>query len=301
MSSLSPYSPQDKLRVVSDAARLNDSELGEFLRRAGIHEDDLARWREEALGGLGGTRKGQPPSKRIRELERELRRKEKALAEAAALLVLAKKARSLWGGRGRRHERGVRQELMMLVDEAIGAGAKSESACDVLGISTRSIERWRADEVGDDQRHGPTELPEHALTAQEREHMVELANTPEYRDLPPEQVPADHLISLDGSDRSSHARLNQQLSSFFAALVRIQVDGAVRRTTNCLELLAKRLLENVCDCGGACRTAVFHGYLEFDHVSKIARGLIALTSRPDARAAGAISSATAPAVARSQL
>lgn len=97
MSSLSPYSPQDKLRVVSDAARLNDSELGEFLRRAGIHEDDLARWREEALGGLGGARKGQPPSKRIRELERELRRKEKALAEAAALLVLAKKARALWG------------------------------------------------------------------------------------------------------------------------------------------------------------------------------------------------------------
>lgn len=91
------FSPQEKLRVVNDAARLSDSELGEFLRREGIHEDDLARWREEALGGLGGTRKGQPPSKRIRELERELRRKEKALAEAAALLVLAKKARALWG------------------------------------------------------------------------------------------------------------------------------------------------------------------------------------------------------------
>lgn len=91
------FSPQDKLRVVNDAARLNDSELGEFLRREGVHADDLTRWREEALGGLGGARKAQPPSKRIRELERELRRKEKALAEAAALLVLAKKARALWG------------------------------------------------------------------------------------------------------------------------------------------------------------------------------------------------------------
>lgn len=76
----------------------------------------------------------------------------------------------------------------MLVDEAIDAGATCERACDVLGISTRSIERWRADDVGDDQRHGPAELPKHALTAQERAHIVELANTPEYRDLPPEQV-----------------------------------------------------------------------------------------------------------------
>lgn len=90
-------SPQDKLRVVTESTRLNDSELGEFLRREGIHEGDLTRWREEALGGLGGGRKEQAPSKRIRELERELRRKEKALAEAAALLVLAKKARALWG------------------------------------------------------------------------------------------------------------------------------------------------------------------------------------------------------------
>lgn len=101
---------------------------------------------------------------------------------------------------------------MMLVDEAIGAGARSESACEVLGISARSIERWRADEVGDDQRHGPTELPEHALTAHEREHMVELANTPEYRDLPPEQVVARladqgvYICSERSLDRILHER-----------------------------------------------------------------------------------------------
>lgn len=36
-------------------------------------------------------------SRRVRELERELRRKDKALAEAAALLVLQKKVQALWG------------------------------------------------------------------------------------------------------------------------------------------------------------------------------------------------------------
>lgn len=90
-------SPLEKLRVVSDASRLDDAQLGDFLRREGIHEADLERWREEALGGLAGPRPGQPPSKRIRELERELRRKDKALAEAAALLILQKKVRALLG------------------------------------------------------------------------------------------------------------------------------------------------------------------------------------------------------------
>jgi hypothetical protein len=40
---------------------------------------------------------GRTDKKRIQELERELNRKEKALAEAAALLVLRKKAQAIWG------------------------------------------------------------------------------------------------------------------------------------------------------------------------------------------------------------
>jgi len=93
-------SPEDKLRLVLEAGTLSDADLGEFLRRHGIHEADLAAWREAALGGLGV----QPPAstrsndaKRVRELEKELRRKDKALAETAALLVLQKKVRAIWG------------------------------------------------------------------------------------------------------------------------------------------------------------------------------------------------------------
>ena len=73
-------SPQEKLRIVNESSRLNDTQLGEFLRREGVHEEDLNRWREDALGGLAGAHKGQPPSKRLRELERELKRKEKLSA-----------------------------------------------------------------------------------------------------------------------------------------------------------------------------------------------------------------------------
>lgn len=94
------FSAEEKLRIVQQAATLQEDELGALLRREGVHEADLAEWREQvndaALAALGGRRQRTLEQKRVRKLESELRRKEKALAEAAALLVLAKKARALW-------------------------------------------------------------------------------------------------------------------------------------------------------------------------------------------------------------
>lgn len=100
-----PKRPEDrtadeKLRLVLEAGVLSEAALGEFLRRHGLHEADLAAWREAALAGLAGGQNTPPRSgnsKRVRELEKELRRKDKALAETAALLVLQKKVRAIWG------------------------------------------------------------------------------------------------------------------------------------------------------------------------------------------------------------
>ncbi|WP_438032776.1 transposase [Sorangium sp. So ce204] len=88
------WTPEQKLRAVTEAAALSERELGEFLRREGLHEAQLTEWRKAALEALGGPAKpghGTAPSRRVRELERQLRRKDKALAEAAAILVLQKK------------------------------------------------------------------------------------------------------------------------------------------------------------------------------------------------------------------
>ena len=92
---------EEKLRAIAEAAAVEEQELGAWLRGEGLHAADLERWRAEALEGLKGPRarrsKGQTAeAKRIRELEKELRRKEKALAEAAALLVLKKKMEAFW-------------------------------------------------------------------------------------------------------------------------------------------------------------------------------------------------------------
>lgn len=100
------WSPEEKVRVVLAATGVSEQGLGEFLRREGIHEEDLERFREEvrsaAIAGLTPQRKAArgDEQKRIKELERELKRKEAALAEAAALLVLRKKAGALWGEEG---------------------------------------------------------------------------------------------------------------------------------------------------------------------------------------------------------
>ena len=95
------WSAEEKLAAVLEAAALSDEELGAFLRSKGIHEAQLQEWREQMLSGLNPASvqrsKKKTETKRVRELEKELRRKDKALAETAALLVLKKKAQAIWG------------------------------------------------------------------------------------------------------------------------------------------------------------------------------------------------------------
>jgi len=92
------WTAAEKLRVLGATSDVDDTQLGEILRREGLHSDDLRRWRDEALQGLSPRRPDKASAAdraRIKELERELYRKEKALAEAAALLVLRKKLEAL--------------------------------------------------------------------------------------------------------------------------------------------------------------------------------------------------------------
>jgi transposase-like protein len=95
------WSAEERLRAVLESSRLSGEELGAYMRREGLYEATLQEWREAALEGLTPARKALSNAaqgqKRVRELERELRRKDRALAEAAALLVLQKKVRELWG------------------------------------------------------------------------------------------------------------------------------------------------------------------------------------------------------------
>jgi transposase len=94
------WTPEEKLRAVVEAMDLEGEALGEYLRRRGLHQEQLSQWRQSAKAALEGPvsrRRAKAERKQIKELEKQLRHKEKALAETAALLVLRKKANALWG------------------------------------------------------------------------------------------------------------------------------------------------------------------------------------------------------------
>jgi transposase-like protein len=96
------WSSAEKFAMVVETAALSEVERGEYCRKRGLYPEHLQGWRrawEQANAGsrprTGGN--GSMEQRRIRELESELRRKEKALAEPAALLVLRKQAQAIWG------------------------------------------------------------------------------------------------------------------------------------------------------------------------------------------------------------
>jgi transposase len=95
------WTAEEKVEAILSYEKLSEEQRGVFLREKGLHEAYLVRWKAELIAAMkltplaGGKKNIQ--QKRILALEKELRRKESALAETAALLVLKKKADSIWG------------------------------------------------------------------------------------------------------------------------------------------------------------------------------------------------------------
>jgi putative transposase len=77
--------------------------------------------------------------------------------------------------------------MRALVEEAVANGARRAPACAVLGVSVRTLERWRAGAEAD-QRQGPRQRPANALTAAERTTLLATVNSAAYCDLTPHQI-----------------------------------------------------------------------------------------------------------------
>lgn len=95
-------SSEEKFNIVLETASLNETELSEYCRRKGLFPQQITVWQENCRQAHAPqTSKADKTTirtqkKSIKRLETDLRRKEKALAEAAALLILQKKVRDLW-------------------------------------------------------------------------------------------------------------------------------------------------------------------------------------------------------------
>lgn len=78
--------------------------------------------------------------------------------------------------------------MIRLVDEACEQGVSQRMACAELGLDVRTVQRWKAQNVGDDRRYGPKKAPSNKLTEAERKKVVEVATSPAFRDLSPKQI-----------------------------------------------------------------------------------------------------------------
>ncbi len=98
------YSAEQIFSFVIETAAMSEHELSAYCREKGLYVEQVKKWRAISIKAhqKNNESKHQQDSqcradrKRIKELERELARKDKALAETAALLVLREKFNALW-------------------------------------------------------------------------------------------------------------------------------------------------------------------------------------------------------------
>jgi transposase len=100
------WSAEEKFAIVLETATLSEVEVSEYCRSKGLYPEQIKAWKLACIAAnstdvISNQKKATPESKadkkRIKQLEKELNRKEKALAETAALLVLRKKFNAYHG------------------------------------------------------------------------------------------------------------------------------------------------------------------------------------------------------------
>ena len=100
----SKFTPEEKLQIIIETSSLKEQALGDYLRKNGLHSALLEVWKQEAFAGMKSS-PGRPKKDsevvelkhKEKRLEKELHRKDRALAEMAARIILLKKSRLIWG------------------------------------------------------------------------------------------------------------------------------------------------------------------------------------------------------------
>jgi len=94
------WSGEARFAVVLETASMNEAEIGVYCREKGLYPEQIAQWRLDCIAGASSQSHDKQPlraaNNEIKRLKRQVNRKDKALAESAALLVLSKKFQALW-------------------------------------------------------------------------------------------------------------------------------------------------------------------------------------------------------------
>lgn len=217
------WNSQDKFLVVIETYSMNEAQLAEYCRKKGLYKEQIEAWRDVCLkeNGIESNQTKQlnqelkEEKKRAKTLEKDLQKKEKALAEAAALLLVKKKGPSDLGGpRGRMISLSDRALAVELIQETNQNGARLALACKELHISVRTYKHW-VSEGGVKEDRRPIIVrpePKNKLTKQEKNEMLKVVKREEFANLPPSQIVpklADQNIYL-ASESSFYRVLREQ-------------------------------------------------------------------------------------------
>ncbi len=104
-SSSQQWSAEAKLATVVVTASMSESEMSEYCRKKGLYVEQIKQWKQACLTGFSTVEQQDKTArqqekyakKEIDLLKRELRYKDKALAETTAILVMRKKLNALFG------------------------------------------------------------------------------------------------------------------------------------------------------------------------------------------------------------
>ncbi len=103
MKKTKEWTPETKLQVIAQTLSMSENELGEYLRSNGLHSSELEQWKQEFYSSQKGPGRPKVDPELVelrgkeKELTKDLKRKDRALAEMAARIVLLKKSRLIWG------------------------------------------------------------------------------------------------------------------------------------------------------------------------------------------------------------
>lgn len=96
------------------------------------------------------------------------------------------------GGRGKMTSLQIRNEIINLIEKAVFSGARKERACEIAGLTVRTLQRWQKEsqtrsELGD-KRMVRLQKPKNQLSDLERQKVISIANSDEFAHLPPSQI-----------------------------------------------------------------------------------------------------------------
>lgn len=78
--------------------------------------------------------------------------------------------------------------ILGLINETVRSGAPLKVAAETIGLNARTVIRWRQQAGGEDRRKGRGNGPANKLSEQERQQVLDTANSPEFRDISPKQI-----------------------------------------------------------------------------------------------------------------